>query len=90
MPDQTSIEHTTFALMGPLVHTNTRAMSVHCVIFQVGDRVILLDTGFGTLEMREPNQLLGEDALFRLGIVVDPRLTRRLSASRRAASPLNT
>jgi glyoxylase-like metal-dependent hydrolase (beta-lactamase superfamily II) len=75
MSDQTSTEHTTFGLMGPLVHTSTRAMSIHCVIFRVGERVILLDTGFGTREMREPNRLIGEDALFKLGILVDPRLT---------------
>jgi hypothetical protein len=48
MADRISIQHTTFALMGPLVRTTTRAMSCHCVIFQIGERVILLDTGFGT------------------------------------------
>ena len=75
MPDTISIEHTTFGLMGPLTHTPTRSMSIHCVIFRVGDRVILLDTGFGTREMADPNRLFGEDALFKLGIVVDQRLT---------------
>ncbi len=75
MPDTLSIEHSTFGLMGPLAHTPTRSMPIHCVIFRVGDRVILLDTGFGTREMSEPNRLLGEDALFKLGIVIDRRLT---------------
>ncbi|WP_199255916.1 MBL fold metallo-hydrolase [Mycolicibacterium mengxianglii] len=69
------IEHTTFGMMGPLVHTSTTSMSIHCVIFHIGDRVILLDTGFGTQEMQDPQRLLGEDALFRLGILIDPRLT---------------
>ena len=75
MPATLSIEHITFGLMGPLTHTATRSMSIHCVIFRIGGRVILLDTGFGTREMREPNRLLGDDALFKLGIVVDRRLT---------------
>jgi glyoxylase-like metal-dependent hydrolase (beta-lactamase superfamily II) len=69
------IEHTTFGLMGPLAHTSTTSMSIHCVVFHVGDRVILLDTGFGTQEMDDPQRLLGSDALFKLGILVDPRLT---------------
>lgn len=69
------IEHTTFGLMGPLAHTATTTMSIHCVVFHVGDRVILLDTGFGTQEMENPQALLGADALFKLGILVDPRLT---------------
>lgn len=69
------IEHTTFGLMGPLAHTATTSMSIHCVIFYIGDRVILLDTGFGTREMDDPQSLLGADALFKLGILIDPRLT---------------
>jgi len=75
MTNKLTIEHTTFALMGPLVHTQTSAMPCHCVIFQIGDRVILLDTGFGLREMSQPNLLLGDDALFKLGIVIDRRLT---------------
>jgi len=75
MTNALTIEHTTFALMGPLLHTKTRAMPCHCLIFRIGDRIILLDTGFGTREMSQPNLLLGDDALFKLGIVVDPRLT---------------
>jgi glyoxylase-like metal-dependent hydrolase (beta-lactamase superfamily II) len=72
-----SIEHTTFAVMGPIVHTATRAMACHCVIVQLGERVILLDTGFGTREMLQPNVLIGDDALFKLGHVIDLRLTAR-------------
>ena len=75
MADQLSLEHTTFGQMGPVTHTATRNMPIHSVIFQVGERVILLDTGFGTREMQDPNRLLGEDALFKLGIMVDMRLT---------------
>jgi glyoxylase-like metal-dependent hydrolase (beta-lactamase superfamily II) len=75
MADIISIEHTTFGLMGPIVHTPTRAMPCHCVIFQIGERVILLDSGFGTREMLEPNRLLGDDALFKLGHLIDLRLT---------------
>ena len=75
MADQLSIEHTTFAQMGAVAHTPTRNMPVHCIIFQIDERVILLDTGFGTREMQDPNSLLGEDALFKLGIMVDSRLT---------------
>ena len=75
MADIASIEHTTFGLMGPLVHTPTRAMPCHCVIFQIGERVILLDSGFGTREMLEPNRVLSDDALFKLGHVIDLRLT---------------
>jgi glyoxylase-like metal-dependent hydrolase (beta-lactamase superfamily II) len=75
MPANISIEHSTFGLMGPLVHTPTRAMPCHCVIFQIDERIILLDSGFGTREMLEPNRLLGDDALFKLGHVIDLRLT---------------
>ena len=75
MADSILIDHSTFGLMGPLVHTPTRKMSSHCVILQIGERVILFDTGFGTREMLEPNRLLGDDALFRLGILIDVRLT---------------
>lgn len=75
MSDTVSITHATFGLMGPLVHTPTRSMAIHCVIFQIGERVILLDTGFGAREMLDPNGLLGQDALFKLGIIVDMRLT---------------
>jgi glyoxylase-like metal-dependent hydrolase (beta-lactamase superfamily II) len=75
MADTLSIEHTTLSVMGPIAHTATRAMPCHCVIFQLGERVILLDTGFGTREMLEPNLLIGEDALFKLGHVIDMRLT---------------
>ncbi|TGE00504.1 MBL fold metallo-hydrolase [Methylobacterium nonmethylotrophicum] len=82
MAERVSIETATFGLLGPLAHTPTRTMSVHCVIFRIGERVILLDTGFGTREMLEPNRYLGSDALLSLGIVVDVRLTalHRLAA----------
>ncbi|TGD99670.1 MBL fold metallo-hydrolase [Methylobacterium nonmethylotrophicum] len=82
MVERISIEHATFGLLGPLSHTPTRTMSVHCVIILIGDRVILVDTGFGTREMLEPNRYLGSDALLSLGIVVDVRLTalHRLAA----------
>ncbi|MEN4478729.1 MBL fold metallo-hydrolase [Mycolicibacterium cosmeticum] len=75
MAPRIEIEHATFGLMGPLAHTATTSMSIHCVIFHIGDRVILLDTGFGTQEMADPQNLLGTDALFKLGILIDPRLT---------------
>lgn len=75
MADKLSIEHTTFGLMGPIVHTPTHAMPCHCVIFQIDERIILLDAGFGTREMLDPNTLLGNDALFTLGHLIDPRLT---------------
>jgi hypothetical protein len=48
MAPKIEIEHTTFGLMGPLAHTSTKSMSIHCVVFHIADRVILLDTGFGT------------------------------------------
>ena len=75
MADRLTIEHTTCGVMGPLTHTATRCMMCHCVIFQLGERIILLDSGFGTREMLQPNLLLGEDAFFKLGIIVDVRLT---------------
>jgi glyoxylase-like metal-dependent hydrolase (beta-lactamase superfamily II) len=75
MTERISIEHTTFGLMGPIAHTATRTMPCHCVIFQIDERVILLDTGFGTREMLDPNSLIGDDALFKLGHIIDPRLT---------------
>ena len=87
MPDTLQIEHTTFGLMGPLVHTATTSMSIHCVIVCLGDRVILLDTGFGTREMSEPKRLLGDDALFKLGIVIDPRLTAYEQVKARGIDP---
>lgn len=87
MEDNILIEHTTFALLGPLIHTRTRSMPCHCVIFQIGERVILLDTGFGTREMLEPNRLLGDDALFKLGILVDLRLTAYQRLKSRGISP---
>ena len=75
MADRLTIEHTTCGVMGPLTHTATHCMMCHCVVFQLGERIILLDSGFGTREMLEPNLLLGEEALFKLGIIVDVRLT---------------
>ena len=75
MTDQILIEHATFGVLGPIAHTPTRAMSIHCVIFRIGERVILLDSGFGTREMRDPNRLLGADALWRLAPLIDLRLT---------------
>ncbi len=68
-------EHVSLGLMGPVPHTTTEAMSIHCVIVYLGERVILLDTGFGTREMADPNRLLGFDSLFKLGIVSDLRMT---------------
>jgi hypothetical protein len=38
-------------------------MPCYCIIFQIGERVIVLDAGFGAREMLEPNRLLGDDAL---------------------------
>ena len=75
MAEKILIEHATFGVLGPIVHTPTRAMSMHCVIFQIGERVILLDSGFGTREMLEPNRLLGDDVLWRLSPLIDLRLT---------------
>jgi glyoxylase-like metal-dependent hydrolase (beta-lactamase superfamily II) len=75
MTPKLTIEHVTLGMMGPLAHTATTKMSIHCVIFHLGDRIILLDSGFGTQEMDDPQNLLGADALFKLGILVDPRLT---------------
>lgn len=77
MTGRISIEHTTFGLMGPIVHTATRAMPCHCVIFQLAERMILLDSGFGTREMLQPNLLIGDEALFKLGHLIDLRLTAR-------------
>lgn len=87
MAHKLMIEHTTFGLMGPLAHTATRSMSIHCVIFQLGERIILLDTGFGTREMANPKGLIGEDALFRLGILIDPRLTAHHRLEDRGIEP---
>ncbi len=87
MSNTLSIEHCTFGLMGPLAHTATRSMSIHCVIVRAGDRVVLLDTGFGTREMTDPNRLLGDDALFKLGIVVDRRLTAHDQLKARGIDP---
>jgi hypothetical protein len=49
--------------MGPIVHTFTRTMPCHRIIFQIGEHLIVLDAGFGVREMLEPNRLLGDDAL---------------------------
>ena len=87
MHDRLSIEHSTFGLMGPLAHTPTQSMSIHCVIFCLGERVVLLDTGFGRREMSEPNRLLGEEALFKLGIVVDLRRTAYEQPKARGVDP---
>lgn len=87
MADKIFIEHTTFALMGPILHTSTAAMPCHCLIIQIGDRVILVDTGFGTREALDPNRLIGEDALFKLGIVTDIRLTALHRLRARGISP---
>ncbi len=87
MPSVVDIEHTTFALMGPLAHTPTVAMPCHCVIFHLSDRIILLDTGFGVREMEEPGALLGEDALWRLAPVVDRRLTALSRLETRGIAP---
>lgn len=51
MEDGISIENATFGLMGPITHTPTRAMPCHCVIFHIGKRIVLLDSGFGTREI---------------------------------------
>ena len=75
MAKQTSIEHATFGLLGPIVHTPTRAMPCYCMIFQIGECIILLDSGFGTREMLDPNRLLGDDVLWRLSPLIDLRLT---------------
>ena len=74
MQSQMIFEHVSLGLLGPIPHTKTNAMSVHCVIFQIDDRVILLDTGFGTREMADPNRLIGFDAIFKLGFMTDPRM----------------
>lgn len=75
MADKLSIEHTTFALMGPILHTATQKMPCHCVIFQIGERVILLDTGFGTRDLLEPNRLFTDDTLWKIFPLIDQRLT---------------
>ena len=87
MTEKISIEHTTFGLTGPIVHTTTRAMPCHCVIFQIGARVILLDSGFGTREMLAPNSLLGDDLLFKLGPLIDLRLTANERLKSRGLRP---
>jgi hypothetical protein len=38
-------------------------MPCYCIIFQIGERVIVLDAGFGAREMLEPHRLLRDDAL---------------------------
>lgn len=83
MADSLTIQHTTFGLMGPIVYTATRIMPIHCVIFRLGERVILLDSGFGTREMLQPNSLLGDDVLWRVFPLIDLRLTalERLKAN---------
>ena len=75
MTEETMIEHVSLGLLGPIPHTRTEAMAIHCVIFRIGERVILLDTGFGTREMSEPDRLVGFDALFKLGFLTDLRMT---------------
>ena len=75
MAETLKIQHTTFGLMGPIVYTPTRVMPIHCVIISIGERVILLDSGFGTREMMQPNTLLGDDVLWRVFPLIDLRLT---------------
>ena len=70
-----SVEHVSLGLLGPVPHTRTQAMSIHCLIIRCADRIILVDTGFGTREMQNPNQLVGFDAIFKLGFMTDTRMT---------------
>ena len=82
MSQDIAIEHVSLGLLGPVPHTRTNAMTVHCLIIRHGSRVILVDTGFGAREMENPNQLVGFDAIFKLGFMTDVRMTalERLTA----------
>lgn len=75
MADRLSIEHTTFAQIGPVTHTATRNMPVHCVISRLVSVSSCWTRGSAHVRCRTRIACLGEDALFKLGIMVDPRLT---------------
>ena len=72
--------------MGPLVHTATRSMSIHCVVFHIGNGSSLLDSGFGTREMDDPNGLIGADARCFAGVMIDPA-DRHPAGCRRGIEP---
>lgn len=48
---------------------------VHCLALRDGDRIILIDSGFGLDEMRRPFETLGKENVEFWGIRADERLT---------------
>jgi glyoxylase-like metal-dependent hydrolase (beta-lactamase superfamily II) len=60
---------------------------VHCLVIQEGDRLVLVDSGFGLAEMRRPLELLGKEAIEFWGIETDERFTITRELERLGLNP---
>ena len=60
---------------------------VHCLVLEEGNRLVLVDSGFGLEEMRRPEQLLSKEAVEFWGIEGDERLTATRELERLELDP---
>lgn len=60
---------------------------MHCLVIEDGDRLILVDSGFGLAEMRKPSDLFGKPAVEMWGIVGDERYTATAEIRRLGLHP---
>ena len=60
---------------------------VHCLLLEQGDRLILIDSGFGLEEMRHSFEMLGKEAVEFWGIEGDEKYTAASEAKRLGLNP---
>ncbi|HEX6226402.1 MAG TPA: MBL fold metallo-hydrolase [Chryseolinea sp.] len=59
----------------------------HCLLIQDNERVLLIDTGFGMLDMKFPDRRIGNDLINKFEIKLDPTLTATYQIGKLDLSP---
>jgi glyoxylase-like metal-dependent hydrolase (beta-lactamase superfamily II) len=68
------IHHINSGQLRAFPNDSVPASIIHCIVIQDGERLILIDSGFGLAEMRRPD-LLGKEAIAFWGIETDEHFT---------------
>ena len=87
----TRVEHLSCATMCPVAARVPgllpRELVAHCLLVETGDRLVLVDTGFGTDDVRLGARRLGRAFTLGVGPVLDPARTAVAQLAERGLSP---
>jgi glyoxylase-like metal-dependent hydrolase (beta-lactamase superfamily II) len=85
----TKIHHINCGALRGFPNDTAPGSIVHCLLLEAGDRLILIDSGFGLEEMRHTKEMLGKEAVEFWGIEGDEKYTANAEAKRLGLHPEN-